>query len=134
MDDFPHPSFLPTEYCSVSLHKNWSFSLKISSVNVTKSAVSCRFDHIYGRNPEKKTSFFVQCIWPQAFMIFNFFMPPFLSISIIYGSINHCLDLDNATCFIIIFSTGIFKNSIMYPFTTDKIPELGSTFPFVEMS
>ena len=57
----------------------------------------------------------MQCIWPQAFMIFNFFMPPFLSISIIYGSINHCLDLDNATCFIIIFSTGIFKNSIMYP-------------------
>ena len=26
-----------------ALHKKWSFSLKISSVNVTKSAVSCSF-------------------------------------------------------------------------------------------
>ena len=29
------------------LHKKWSFSLGISSENVTKSAVSCRFGHIY---------------------------------------------------------------------------------------
>ena len=28
------------------LHKKWSFPLKISSVNVTKSAVSCGFGHI----------------------------------------------------------------------------------------
>ena len=34
-----------------SLHKKWSFPLRISSVNVTKSAVSCGFDHIYWRNP-----------------------------------------------------------------------------------
>ena len=32
-------------------HKKWNFSLKISSVNVTKSAVSCRFRYIYWRNP-----------------------------------------------------------------------------------
>ena len=31
--------------------KKWSFSLRISSVNVTKSAVSCGFGHIYKRNP-----------------------------------------------------------------------------------
>ena len=43
-----------------SLHKKLSFPLRISSVNVTKSAVSCRFGHIYQRNPEWKTSFFVQ--------------------------------------------------------------------------
>ena len=41
--------------------KKWSFSLSIYSVNVTKSAVSCRFGHIYWRNPEWKTSLFVQC-------------------------------------------------------------------------
>ena len=32
------------------LHKKWSFSLRISSVNVTKSAVFCGFGHIYLRN------------------------------------------------------------------------------------
>ena len=34
-----------------SLHKEWSFPLRISSVNVTKSAVSCGFGHIYWSNP-----------------------------------------------------------------------------------
>ena len=32
---------------SMSLHKKCSFPLTISSVNVTKSAVSCEFGHIY---------------------------------------------------------------------------------------
>ena len=35
----------------------------ISSVNVTKSTVSCGFGHIYRRNSYWKTSFSVQ--WPQ---------------------------------------------------------------------
>ena len=35
----------------VSLHKKWSFLLRISSVNVAKSAVSCGFGHIYWRSP-----------------------------------------------------------------------------------
>ena len=34
-----------------SLHKKWNFPLTIFSVNVTKSAVSCGFGHIYWRNP-----------------------------------------------------------------------------------
>ena len=34
-----------------TMHKKWSFPLRISSVNVTKSAVSCGFGHIYWRNP-----------------------------------------------------------------------------------
>ena len=38
-----------------------SFTLRISWVNVTKSAVSCGFGHIYRRNPEWKTSIFMQC-------------------------------------------------------------------------
>ena len=33
------------------LHKKWSFPLRISSVNVTKSAGNCGFGHIYWRNP-----------------------------------------------------------------------------------
>ena len=35
----------------IKLHKKWSFSLRISSVNVTKSTVNCGFGHIYWRNP-----------------------------------------------------------------------------------
>ena len=35
----------------ITLQKKWSFSLRISSVNVTKFEVSCRFGHIYWRNP-----------------------------------------------------------------------------------
>ena len=34
-----------------SLHKKWNFPLKISSINVIKSAVFCGFGHIYLRNP-----------------------------------------------------------------------------------
>ena len=30
-----------------SLHKKWSYPLRIPPVNVTKSAVSCGFGHIY---------------------------------------------------------------------------------------
>ena len=33
------------------LYNKWSFLLGISSVNVTKSAVSCGFGYIYWRNP-----------------------------------------------------------------------------------
>ena len=46
----------------VSLLKNEIFH-GISSVNVTKSTVSCVFGPIHCRNPWWKTSFFVQCLW-----------------------------------------------------------------------
>ena len=49
------------ECSATTLHKKWNFQLRISSVNLTKSAVSCGFGHIYWRNPPLKTSFFVQC-------------------------------------------------------------------------
>ena len=38
-------------------HTAW----RISSVNVTKSARNCGFDHVYWRNPFRKLHFFVQC-------------------------------------------------------------------------
>ena len=46
---FKHWAILafPFTHCT----KNKSFLLRISSVNVTKSAVFCGFDHIYWRNP-----------------------------------------------------------------------------------
>ena len=43
-----------------TLHEKWRFSLIISSVNLTKSAVSCGFCHIYWRNPWWEISFLVQ--------------------------------------------------------------------------
>ena len=54
------------EYCGINF--SWlqitaqirSFRLRISSVNVTKSAVNYGFVHIYWRNPWWKTSFFVR--------------------------------------------------------------------------
>ena len=41
----------------------------ISSVNVTKSAVSWGFGHIYWRNPKCKTSFFVQYLYHKVVLI-----------------------------------------------------------------
>ena len=35
----------------IPLDKKWSFSLRISSVHVTKSARNCVFGHIYWRYP-----------------------------------------------------------------------------------
>ena len=46
--------------------------MKIYSVNVTKSAVSCGFDHIYWRNPQWKSSFFLQ--WYIAGFILSFWI------------------------------------------------------------
>ena len=41
------------------------FPLKISSVNVTKSAENCLFGHTYWRKSYWKTSFFAQCLSVQ---------------------------------------------------------------------
>ena len=48
---------LPKE---IALYKKRSFSLRISSINVTISVDSCGFGHVYLRNPQWKTSFNVQ--------------------------------------------------------------------------
>ena len=47
----------------IALYKKGSFPLRISSLNVTKSARNCRSGQIYWRKPHllRKTSFFVQC-------------------------------------------------------------------------
>ena len=42
--------------CAV-LHKKWGFSLKIYSVNVTKSAGNCGFGHIYEEIVNEKLHF-----------------------------------------------------------------------------
>ena len=49
-------------YVSISRHKRWRFSLRISLVNVTKFAVSCGFSNIYWRNLYWKTPFFAHCL------------------------------------------------------------------------
>ena len=57
---------------SAALYKKWSFALRISSVNVTKSGVFCGFGRISSRNPKWKTSFFLQCWWDSCIKIFIF--------------------------------------------------------------
>ena len=44
-------TFCCSQRVIITLHKKWSFPLRISSVNVTKSAVSCGSGHIYWRRP-----------------------------------------------------------------------------------
>ena len=46
-----------------TLHKKWSFPLRISSANVTRSAVSCGFGRMYWKNPQWETSFFCAVIF-----------------------------------------------------------------------
>ena len=46
------------DYCT----KKYIFLLRISSVNMTKFAISCWFKYIYWRNPQWETSFFVSWI------------------------------------------------------------------------
>ena len=40
-----------------TLHKRWGFPLRISSLNVAKSAGDCGFGYIYWRNPQWKLYF-----------------------------------------------------------------------------
>ena len=46
-----------------TLHKKWSFPLRISSLNVTKFALSCGFGDIYWRHPYRKLHF----LWSGSF-------------------------------------------------------------------
>ena len=48
---------------TLSLHKKWSFQMRIPSVNVTRSTGNYEFSHIYRRNPYWKTSFFVPRVY-----------------------------------------------------------------------
>ena len=55
--------------CAASLLKNWSFSLAIYSVNVTKPARNCGFGHIYRRIPHWDTPIFEQ-LWIPCFFVY----------------------------------------------------------------
>ena len=48
---FPIITLLSYSFWLYTLHKKWSFPLRISSVNVTKFAGNYGFGHIYWRNP-----------------------------------------------------------------------------------
>ena len=48
------------------LHKKWSFPLRISSVNVTKSGIPCGFGHIYWRNLYENFTF---CVMKSASIV-----------------------------------------------------------------
>ena len=62
-------SFFNSFFLSSHCTKKWSFLLRISSVNVTISAVFCRFDHIYYENPSWKSPSL--CSVPEKQFIIN---------------------------------------------------------------
>ena len=69
-------------YCT----KKFSFPLRISSVNVTKSAGNCVYGHIYWRYPQWKASFFVRCdrckiAWSPRVLIDNYCSIKFYCVS-----------------------------------------------------
>ena len=74
LNDF---NFLPkgekTDEFRIVVHKKWSFPLRISSVNVTKSTVSCGYIHIYWRNPSWKASFLCSAGIPAGWFYFKFY-------------------------------------------------------------
>ena len=49
-----------------SLHKKWSFLLRISSVKVFRAAGNCGFGHIYLRNPNEKFHFLYSAFYKVA--------------------------------------------------------------------
>ena len=49
----------------IPIHIKWSFSLRISSVNVTKSVGNYEFGQIYWRILKQKISFFYVVLWEQ---------------------------------------------------------------------
>ena len=64
----PSPRFVAGGKCGQMkvrpLHKKWSFLLRISSVNVTKSTGNCGFCHIYWINPSFFCAVVVQLLSP----------------------------------------------------------------------
>ena len=56
----------------ITLHKKWSFQLRISSINVTKSVVSCGFGHIYWRTLKWKTSFFCAVLKEENYIRYRY--------------------------------------------------------------
>ena len=54
----------------VSLHKKWSYPLRISSVNLTKSAANSGFGHIYWRNLNGKLRFLCRVLFSFSFYFY----------------------------------------------------------------
>ena len=57
------------------LHKKWSFPLRISSVNVTKSAGKCAFGNIYWRNLNGKLHFLCSDRTHKLWDLLQYFFP-----------------------------------------------------------
>ena len=111
---------------SFALHKNLSFPVRISSINVTKSTLHCGFAHIYWKNPSWKTSFFLFNVIRTSFcrylclkyvgkiktiLLWNFYLmwgtPIFFSLNISNQAYktnnedNHCFLVQQITTFAI---------------------------------
>ena len=69
-----HASMMVLFFENIHCTKNKNFPLRISSVNVTKSAGYFGFGHICWRNPSWETSFLCSVVnTPRSFLKLNFF-------------------------------------------------------------
>ena len=56
-------------FAMITLHKKWCFPLRISAVNVTKSAVSCRVNFYYWLYAHSAANSVTSCIYAWAFYL-----------------------------------------------------------------
>ena len=117
------------------LHK-CSFPLRISLVNVTKSAVSCGFSYIYCRNLKLKPSFFVQWIL-QALTFFCSKMHNEKRRSNwnIYCGFSHIYlrnPWENTSFFVQWFNPFLANVSILYPAKNTRKPLIFKRFQRVQ--
>ena len=76
----------------LTAQKKWSFPLRISPVNVTKSAVSSGFGHICWRILNGELHFFVQ--WLSCFFEFSFWRKLILHIARVLSTYLHQIKLN----------------------------------------
>ena len=113
--------------------QKWNFPLRISSVNVTKSAGNCAFVHIYWRNPNEKLYFLCSvCLNNLSLVIwiYNFFMNFTQSSKItqvcfmVWLVINKCYEIFTG-CIIL-----IFNNTFNINWYTHLLPDFVNYYLF----
>ena len=99
--------------------QKWSFPLRISSVNVTKSALSCGFSHIYWRSPLRKTSVFKCSDRNNQFMIV-------LTISSFKKSDERIFDVSKTHMLLcILLKNNLIGGGIIFAWQFLCLPQLG---------
>ena len=112
---FSRSFILRINYSITYTAQKWSFPLRTSSVNVTKSAGNCGFGQIYWRNPQWKTSFLCSAIITFTWKFWSLLWKNWSSLITCYLHLH--LTIYNLSCSInTIFSVKVQRsiNTIFY--------------------